>query len=64
MKPSKNKLSELWQAYRIMRYNNRPVLKVEVVERKNNTVTFLTDYPIDRITIPEEEFYKYFHRGF
>ena len=36
--------------------------KVEVIDESNDTVTFQTDYPIDTITIPAQEFYMYFRR--
>jgi hypothetical protein len=43
-------------------YRGRPVCKVEVVERKDGKVTFLTDYPVDEITLDEELFNEHFHR--
>ena len=43
-------------------YCGRPVLKVELVERKEGKVTFLTDWPVEKITLDESLFNKHFHR--
>lgn len=47
---------------KVTSYRGRPVLKVEVVERKDGKVTFLTDYPVEEITLDEELFNEHFHR--
>lgn len=47
---------------KVTSYRGRPVLKVEFVERKDGKVTFLTDYPVEEISIDEELFDKHFHR--
>jgi hypothetical protein len=43
-------------------YRGRPVLMVEVVEVKDSKVTFLTDYPVEEITLDEDLFNEHFHR--
>jgi hypothetical protein len=43
-------------------YRGRPVLKVELIERRDGKVTFCTDWPVEEITIDEESFNKHFHR--
>jgi hypothetical protein len=53
---------KLYCADKIRYIYGRPVLKVEFVERKDGKVTFLTDYPVEEISIDEELFDKHFHR--
>jgi hypothetical protein len=46
---------------KVTSYRGRPVLNVEVMDRKDGKVVFLTDYPVDEISLDEELFNKYFH---
>ena len=55
-------MSKLYQARRIIKYNDRPVSKVEVIDRSCGNVTFKTDYPVEEITVTEGEFNKYFSK--
>lgn len=56
------RVGKLYCAHKVMRYNNRPVLCVEIMGKTDDTVTFDTDYPVYTITIPKDEFIKNFSR--
>ena len=57
-------MGKLYRSNKVQWYNNRPVQKVEVVARNENdaTVTFKTDYPVEKITVSASEFHSKFIR--
>jgi hypothetical protein len=48
--------------HKIQMINGRPVNKVEVIQHNAAAVVFLTDYPVERISMPEDEFHRKFER--
>jgi len=53
---------KLYKSSKILKLNGRPVQKVEVIEITGNSVMFLTDYPVEEITVSREFFDTYFSR--
>ena len=51
---------KFYMSYKIEWFSGRPVRKVAVIEEKDSMVTFETDYPVAKITIPSEEFHRKF----
>jgi len=51
---------KLYISSMVLKLNDRPVKKVEVIKMTDISVTFLTDYPVDEITVSREYFDTHF----
>jgi hypothetical protein len=46
----------------IQNINDRPVDKIEVIQWNGRMVVFKTDYPVEQIEMPEDEFHRKFEK--
>lgn len=54
-------MSELYRAKKPpIVYNSRPLDKIEVIARYNDTITFKSDWPVEEITVDAKWFYENF----